>query len=665
MDLTEALRLLTRQPEWDPDWYCAAYPDVVASGLDPGVHFLRYGRTLGRNPSKRFDTRFYLQAHPNAVASDLNPLLHYALHGRQAGLAPRAAVVGSLRHVHVLRTQLLSLGFTEAPLADLTQIAEQGTDRRERAYAAREVALWHMRAGTADGWRCALGWIARARADAPDLDMRAKLSVVELLCHHHLQASDAGLAAYDRAGLAGEVTPDLTLARGNLAPTAQSRVFWINQALAWHGIDPVTLLPDTDLSAYDRLTGAMTTEQIPDGPKVSVLVAAHDAVATLPTALRALQEQTWRNLEIIVVDDASPTPGTAQVAEQAARADPRIRLVRLAENGGAYAARNHGLDLASGVYVTLHDADDWSHPRKIEVQARFMQAHPEVMGCLSQQARMRADLTVPACVQDGIFIHANTSSLMFRRAPVTAQLGYWDHVRFSADNEFIRRMRHVFGGEAVQQLAGAVLSFQRAGPQSVMADPVRGMSDFPYGARREYLDAQNHAHPRRTSQYYDNTPVQRPFPAPEVMLSRPDEDRARHVDRVLAADFRYTTDLLDRALAELRRWRDAGLSCAVFELNAYAATNMQGAFLGHMHAHARAEIIKQQVRVLTYGEYVSCDVFVVWAASLLEHRQRYLPHVTARAILFGPDDMHSGGDGGRIATCVTEALDTVTVADAL
>ena len=545
MNFSEQVRLLRPTSELHPAWYSATYPDVAASGLDPAVHYLRYGAAMGRNPGKRFNTRFYLAAHPDAAASGLNPLVHYALHGRAAGHATRARREDQRKRVNVIRTKLLSLGFTERPLAELAAIVEDaGATPFARALAARELALWHMRAKTGAGYRTALAWIARARADAPDLEFRAKLSTVELLCHYHLGDRAAGLAAYDRAALAGEASADLMLARVNFERTPEARVLWINQVLACHAIAPVTLLPGDGRSAYDRLTGAQDLPKVTGGPKVSVLVAAHEAGDMLATALRSLQEQTWQNLEIIVLDDASPTPGTMAVAEAFAARDPRIRAVRMEQNGGAYVARNHGLDLATGDFVTLHDADDWSHPRKIETQARFLTETPEAIGCTSQQARMTSELTLPTTAHAGIFIHANTSSLMFRRHPVTERLGCWDRVRFSADNEFLRRMRHAFGKGAVRQLEGCVGSFQRTGPQSIMADPQRGMSDFLFGARREYLDAQNHARPGTPQACeglrYENSAHVRPFPVPALMLSPPGrtEGAGEHFDRVLATDFR-------------------------------------------------------------------------------------------------------------------------------
>ncbi len=81
--------------------------------------------------------------------------------------------------------------------------------------------------------------------------------------------------------------------------------------------------------------------------------------ANLPTAIRSVLGQTLRNLEVIVVDDAS-TDGSADVADEIAAGDPRVRVVRLEENsGGCSRPRNTGLDLARAPYVMFLDSDDY------------------------------------------------------------------------------------------------------------------------------------------------------------------------------------------------------------------------------------------------------------------------------------------------------------------
>lgn len=108
-------------------------------------------------------------------------------------------------------------------------------------------------------------------------------------------------------------------------------------------------------------------------PLVSVIIPAYEARATLPRTLQSVLAQTHRNLEVLVVDDGS-RDNTAQLAEQVSAADSRIRLFRRA-NGGVAAARNLGIEMATGEFIAPLDADDVWHPRKLELQLeRFAQS---------------------------------------------------------------------------------------------------------------------------------------------------------------------------------------------------------------------------------------------------------------------------------------------------
>lgn len=96
-------------------------------------------------------------------------------------------------------------------------------------------------------------------------------------------------------------------------------------------------------------------ERVPD---VSIVLICFNDAGRLPRALDSLRDQTLRNIEIIVVDDAS-TDTTPQVVRSAMDADPRVRYVRLVENsGGCSAPRNRGLEEATGTWVMFCDSDD-------------------------------------------------------------------------------------------------------------------------------------------------------------------------------------------------------------------------------------------------------------------------------------------------------------------
>ena len=632
MDLKNQIKLAKSTKHMHSTWYRETYPEVAELGLDPATHFILYGAAMGRNPGKNFDTQFYLDAYPEVRKSKLNPLVHYALHGKQAGYATRPKREEPRKQINVIRTKLLSLGFTERPLAELAEIANTSDNSEARAMAARELALWHMRAKTETDYHTALDWIARASPDAPDIDFRSKLSTIELLCHYHLNDHAAGLAAYDRAALAGEATPDLTLARVNFETTPERRVAWINQVLARYGIEPVTLLPDEGQPAYDRLTCAVELPKVTDGPKVTVLIAAYDAAEMLPTALRSLQEQTWANLEIIVLDDCSPTLDTMRVAEGFAATDPRIQVVRMAENGGAYVARNHGLDMATGEFVTLHDADDWSHPRKIETQVRFMMENPEVMGCMSEQARAYSDLGYTRWTGEGHFIITNTSSFMFRCDPVKNAIGYWDRVRFSGDNEFIRRISKTFGNESVVFKNFGPLSFQRDSESSIVADEVMGINGFKFGARKLYVDAQAYSRRKSEQVKYENNEATRRFPVPDIIRfgKKQLKSEAQHIPVVIGTDFRMVGGSTLSCIEEIKFHKKFGIGAAIFEMYRYDL--FSPGLKTPMMDDVFSEIDSHDIRILAFGETVSCDLLILRYPPILQDFQRYIPTIEAKEI---------------------------------
>jgi glycosyltransferase involved in cell wall biosynthesis len=112
-------------------------------------------------------------------------------------------------------------------------------------------------------------------------------------------------------------------------------------------------------------------------PLVSVVIPAFNASNTLQETLLSVSAQTYRNLEIIVVDDGS-RDHTAQIARSYGQIDPRVRLVQKA-NGGVASARNTGTQESAADFVAFIDADDLWHPTKIAKQMALLLAHGDDM----------------------------------------------------------------------------------------------------------------------------------------------------------------------------------------------------------------------------------------------------------------------------------------------
>ena len=92
-------------------------------------------------------------------------------------------------------------------------------------------------------------------------------------------------------------------------------------------------------------------------------------------------DQTYTNWELIIVDDCSFTPDTAQVLLDIQSMDCRIRILHAEKNGGAGLARNIGIKHANGRYLGFCDSDDWWYPTKLEEQMKFMTEHGYELTC--------------------------------------------------------------------------------------------------------------------------------------------------------------------------------------------------------------------------------------------------------------------------------------------
>jgi glycosyltransferase involved in cell wall biosynthesis len=111
-------------------------------------------------------------------------------------------------------------------------------------------------------------------------------------------------------------------------------------------------------------------------PRISVVMAVYNGEKHLRAAIDGILAQTEQDLELILVDDGSSDSTPAILAEYAAK-DPRIRVLTNETNRGP-ACRNRGVDIARAALVAIQDADDLSSPDRLERQAAFLDAHPEV-----------------------------------------------------------------------------------------------------------------------------------------------------------------------------------------------------------------------------------------------------------------------------------------------
>ena len=108
--------------------------------------------------------------------------------------------------------------------------------------------------------------------------------------------------------------------------------------------------------------------------KISVIIPTYNREQKIVKSVQSVLEQTYSNLEIIIVDDGS-TDHTEQVVKEIQ--DERIVYIRQAENQGVSAARNIGVANATADFIAFHDSDDCWHSDKLEKQMEYWKRYPE------------------------------------------------------------------------------------------------------------------------------------------------------------------------------------------------------------------------------------------------------------------------------------------------
>ena len=110
--------------------------------------------------------------------------------------------------------------------------------------------------------------------------------------------------------------------------------------------------------------------------RVTVLVAAYNAEKYLEACLDSLVNQTLKDIQIVCIDDAS-TDSTPEILNKYEAQDSRIKILQRKENAGKAVARNMGIEVADGDYITMLDADDWFGADALEKAVNILDADPE------------------------------------------------------------------------------------------------------------------------------------------------------------------------------------------------------------------------------------------------------------------------------------------------
>lgn len=437
--------------------------------------------------------------------------------------------------------------------------------------------------------------------------------------------------------------------------------YWIasiNRVMCSVGDEPLSFR-DGPESFFDRIL-CEPTSHVFDGPKVTVIVPTFGADSRFDTALNSLVNQSWTNLEIVVADDCTPGGIPSHVAKWA-EIDDRVIVIRMPENGGTYRARNYVVkNIASGKYVTVHDDDDWSHPRKIQRQVESLEnsGGPANMSMLS---RATSNLIFTRINNNPDFVQRNYSSLMIRRDIMMSELGYWDEVNRSGDAEFVDRIER-WAGEQVPGIGTVPLSFLRVRESSLTSgEIVRGYIDtrrrWYQMASRQYLDSidatKEKAFFRSKSHASDDRPYAAPF---DLIRSRGGQSGALRVDVVYVTDGRFPGGNSSAAATEIAVLADAGMSVGFLQMD----SPLNG-ISSKIHPSILSATSRENVFVLSRLDEVEAQTTILRHPSVLQFAPRLRCAVETRGTLAViANHQASDGAGGGAVYDPAEVVDVAS-----
>jgi glycosyltransferase involved in cell wall biosynthesis len=503
---------------------------------------LLHGANEGRDPNAWFDSQWYLSTNPDVATQEMNPLLHYVLHGQREERLPNpyknldSKKKVYKKNVSDIRSRLalhLWGGLSSSALIVLEKIYADSSEKASERWSA----AWH-----ASRWYYFIGDFEKAYETGLlmlELDSSQKNRkegvFLRAYCEFQLGLTQKATATLEQYIKINPQDTDALFALSNAyLDDDQERLKIINKAYESNTLLPLSLRDEFKPLDFSNIV-VRDVPVIEDKIKVTIIMPVFGAENDLHIAVGSLTNQSWKNIEIIIVDDCS-TDKTFDIAQRMAKIDSRIIAIKQKENAGAYAARNSGLEKATGDFITTHDSDDWSHPQKIETQVKYFKENPEKIGICTHWIRAKHNLMFTQNWRpNNSLTHWSQSSFMFKRK-VFEELGGWDKVRIGGDTEFIWRVKAKYGRNSFAQIAGHIpLAIALDDESSLTRTKMTHVRTVYFGLRHIYREICARWHRTNSELNIDGVVSRTSMPIPKAMVSR--DGVPTNIDVLLVSDF--------------------------------------------------------------------------------------------------------------------------------
>lgn len=568
---------------FDREWYLNNYPDVVKSGLDPELHFEKYGKVLGRVSSGdkylKNNFNFFEDYRPcyrdhlrisdkrkNGLALDATILRTKSIEARE--MIAWKCSSGNL-NCNQLYVLLSACRIDEKKEEVYKKLDELKLDELLRF--AKIIALQSIIATDRLNALAIYEYVLERSFDEKINSQYAKIAFDLAyenkkfkLARRILNSKRIKLKPDPKFYSAVDMLNPFSSSEGDIEKWLSSKFF--NRVFERYGLETIDIV-DGEGNPFDRLS-CTAKKNIDSSYLVTVVISVWKPDVGLITSVQSIINQSWQNLEILIIDDACGDE-YKEIIDQARLLDERIRYFRQDYNQGTYMARNLAMKEAKGNFITFHDADDWCHPRRIELQVMPLLENEELIATTSNTVRVTDDL-VFSYLGYPVPKRLNTSSLMYDLKKVKDTIGYYDCSRKGADSEYLERIKLAFGNKAYLEMS-EVLSIVRLSTGSL------SRSEFSPGwhhpARMSYKSAYIHWHNKikngEVSPYLEEGVNNRRFPQPNRFKIIRDVPYEKHYDVIIVGDWRKKGGPQNSMIQEIYALVNGGYRVAVSHLEAF------------------------------------------------------------------------------------------------
>ena len=304
------------RPYFDAKFYLDRYGDVAQSGMDPLDHFLKFGWKEGRDPAPHFSTTFYLEEYNDIREGGINPFVHFCLFGRAEGRAPKPPGSGSPKQAEASN---------EPPPAP--------------AQPADKIKVSRKDIKITEPFFDAAYYLERY----PDIAAGGIDPLEHYLTYGWREGRDP-------------------------SPTFSTNYYLgTNQDIRDAGINP--FLHYCQYGHKEQREGIpyYLTKVDNFRPLVSVIIPNYNHAQFLPERFRSILDQTYTNIELIVLDDCSKDDSVQVIEELIKPLEiPVVTKFNEVNSGNVFAQWQRGIEMASGDFIWICESDDTCEPDFLE-----------------------------------------------------------------------------------------------------------------------------------------------------------------------------------------------------------------------------------------------------------------------------------------------------------